>query len=384
MNIGNKFIDQLENDNGLEIDTLVYKNNVFEGTPTKFGKLGYKESNTLDDWKEYLKSKKVFVSDTGIVTKDEQVKDAKKLDFRLRKESMCIDKANKVFVPWGLYAVVGEWGFYKCNKPDTVLGEHVYWTKERKERNKYNQLPRNNLTGYNIDESNYKQGILEDWVEGAIELNGENEYLELKDNPIHSADMNENNFLIEAIVNAKKGPIVSKLEHSHSESQKDEESQKGYLLEITEQGKIKMTLFTDKGEYSQESENIINDGKWHHIIAEIDRKSNGINIYIDGKKSVGANLFAQQIQGSLSNKGNLYIGKKENLVPKIGTVPEWGLSLFSGMIDFIRISRGTLADAETTIEELYNWEFNGPFLKDFYDKPAKGKARDIGAIEYVE
>ena len=34
-------------------------------------------------------------------------------------------------------------------------------------------------------------------------------------------------------------------------------------------------------------------------------------------------------------------------------------------MDFLRVSRGTLKEAETNIEELYDWEFNGPFLKDF-------------------
>jgi hypothetical protein len=49
-------------------------------------------------------------------------------------------------------------------------------------------------------------------------------------------------------------------------------------------------------------------------------------------------------------------------------------------VDFLRIARGTLADAQTSIEELYEWELNGPFLKDFTGKaPADGK-RDAGAI----
>ena len=52
-----------------------------------------------------------------------------------------------------------------------------------------------------------------------------------------------------------------------------------------------------------------------------------------------------------------------------------------GALDFARISLGTLADAETTIEELYAWEFNGPFLKDFCRKAPLGEKRDAGAIE---
>ncbi|MBT7165538.1 MAG: hypothetical protein HN904_22365, partial [Victivallales bacterium] len=54
-----------------------------------------------------------------------------------------------------------------------------------------------------------------------------------------------------------------------------------------------------------------------------------------------------------------------------------------GQLDFLRVSRGTLADAETTIEELYEWEFNGPFLRDFSGRAPTGKGRDAGAIEHI-
>jgi hypothetical protein len=48
--------------------------------------------------------------------------------------------------------------------------------------------------------------------------------------------------------------------------------------------------------------------------------------------------------------------------------------------DFLRVCRSTLAESKTSIEELYAWEFNGPFLRDFTGKvPANGK-RDAGAI----
>ncbi|MCB1127506.1 MAG: hypothetical protein KDM81_13515, partial [Verrucomicrobiae bacterium] len=57
---------------------------------------------------------------------------------------------------------------------------------------------------------------------------------------------------------------------------------------------------------------------------------------------------------------------------------------FDGTIDFLRLAQGTLADADTTIEELYAWEFNGPFLRDFTGREAEGRRRDAGAIELVE
>jgi hypothetical protein len=34
---------------------------------------------------------------------------------------------------------------------------------------------------------------------------------------------------------------------------------------------------------------------------------------------------------------------------------------FTGEIDFLRIAHSSLAESHTTIDELYAWEFSGPF-----------------------
>ena len=72
---------------------------------------------------------------------------------------------------------------------------------------------------------------------------------------------------------------------------------------------------------------------------------------------------------SLANDGDVCVG---------GT-PE-GRHL-DGALDFLRIALGTLADADTTIEELYAWEFDGPFLRDFAGRKPSGAKRDAGALE---
>ncbi len=46
-----------------------------------------------------------------------------------------------------------------------------------------------------------------------------------------------------------------------------------------------------------------------------------------------------------------------------------------------RVSRGTLADAETTIEELYAWQFDSPTLREFVGGLPRDRARDTGAVE---
>lgn len=64
-------------------------------------------------------------------------------------------------------------------------------------------------------------------------------------------------------------------------------------------------------------------------------------------------------------------------------VGHFGEHYFSGGIDFLRVSKGTLRDAETSVEELYKWQFDGPFLYDFSGNPVQGTSRDAGAVEYI-
>jgi len=49
---------------------------------------------------------------------------------------------------------------------------------------------------------------------------------------------------------------------------------------------------------------------------------------------------------------------------------------------FVFLVRIREADADTTIEELYAWEVNGPFLRDFADHKIAGARWDAGAIEF--
>ncbi len=53
-----------------------------------------------------------------------------------------------------------------------------------------------------------------------------------------------------------------------------------------------------------------------------------------------------------------------------------------GIVSKCSRSGYVLEVAETTIEELYKWEFDGPFLKDFHGRPVQGTCRDAGAVEY--
>jgi hypothetical protein len=88
-----------------------------------------------------------------------------------------------------------------------------------------------------------------------------------------------------------------------------------------------------------------------------------MTLYIDGKAAARSNLTLAK-DASLSNAADFTVGQG-----------------FTGELDFLRVCRGTLADAQTTIGELYTWEFDGPFLRDFTGRLPKDGQRDAGAIE---
>jgi len=141
----------------------------------------------------------------------------------------------------------------------------------------------------------------------------------------------------------------------------------GYSL-VRQGGTLRFVLSGANGaEVAVSGKAAIADGAWHHIVAEYDRAAGTLSLFVDGK------LDARQAvadPGSLANAGALTVG---------GTAA--GRSL-EGDLDFLRICRGSLADAQTSIEELHAWQFNGPQLRDFVGNEPQGH-RDAGAIEAV-
>lgn len=117
------------------------------------------------------------------------------------------------------------------------------------------------------------------------------------------------------------------------------------------------------------SKHRINDGEWHHVIAECDREGQTLVLYINGlKEGEGQGISAAV---SLENEGDFLVG---------GTPAG---DCLRGTLEFLRVAQGTLKDAKTDIEELYAWQFDGPFLRDFAGRVPVGR-RDAGALEFVE
>jgi hypothetical protein len=115
------------------------------------------------------------------------------------------------------------------------------------------------------------------------------------------------------------------------------------------------------------SRRIVNDGQWHHVLAEADRQAGTFTIYLDGGQDARGPGLGPDV--SLANEADLYVG---------GTPQGHHLK---GAIDFLRLARGTLADARTTIEELHAWQFDGPFLHDFTGRRRPAEGGCAGAIE---
>jgi len=168
-------------------------------------------------------------------------------------------------------------------------------------------------------------------------------------------DMGANNFLIETVFKTDAGHTNGVLAAKSAQA--------GYELSVGNDGGPCLTLLAGSAKAAVTSTVKVNDGKWHHLLAEVDRAAGNATLYVDGKRVSEGKLDAIAKDAPLSNTADFVVGKG-----------------FAGAMDFLRVCRSTLAESKTSIEELYAWEFDGPFLRDFTGKtPADGK-RDAGAI----
>jgi hypothetical protein len=258
----------------------------------------------------------------------------------------------------GLSAVTGEWHFRRHRGDPTILiDDSMFLTREPQASGDAPET-RNDLRVVGTTHADYEAGALENWVDGALKLDGQRFAAQPKveaRSQRHNLDMNTNNFLIQTYVRVdaqtRNGTITGKLTPGT-----------GYALRVLN-GRLSL-LLRSGGRSAEATGPRINDGKWHHIVAEVDRKASALRLYVDGKLAT-QNTSILPANASFSNEADFIAGK--------GIV---------GAIDFLRVSRGSLADAETTINELYAWEFNGPHLKDFAGRaPARGQRRTVGALE---
>jgi hypothetical protein len=308
-------------------------------------------------------------------------------DFRLNRQSAAVDQGVVAFVPWSLHGVAAEWNFYPAgNDPTQIIDEHWYAKDFLTDRTEYHARPTYPLTVVNADADDYIDGPLESFTAGALRLSpAKKTYATIPhavlDRPFtaklatrarHGQDpavqeftfagddlknpaIHGGNFLVEVYFRADgDGLIIGKKRGA------------GYVLRLQD-GRAAFSIAGEGGDGAElVSDAALADGRWHHLIAEADREARTLALYVDGKlDGTGPGLGPV----SLANDGDLYVGGSP-----------FGHHL-NGTLEFLRIARGTLADAHTTIEELYAWQFDGPALRDMRGAPPQGQARDAGAIE---
>ena len=265
----------------------------------------------------------------------------------------------KVFVPWSLARTIGEWHFRRDNKdPSVVLDEHWWMTPDYDNRSTYKDRPRHDLIGTNIVAEDYVKGPLEDWVDGALRLDyGKSLSTELR---IPESARELTGLVVEMYVK-----II------------DDEQKPGPLVKTD-----KFALYADHGclrfqvgdkevnmSYCRET------SEWLHIFADYENIGGTfkVRIYLNGKQYNG--LF-----GGYSVNGNrgdtlVQLAPTQNLT--LGGETEFE-------IEFLRIALSSLEESQTTIEELYAWQFDGPHLRDFTGKAVSEKhalPRPAGALD---
>ncbi len=461
-----------------------YSRNVFDTITGIFGPFEATGRNyeTLESFREAMQQVKAMAADIGVTAAKPCLRAPADHDFRLTERSAAVDKGVKVFVPWSLYATVGEYPFTPNQAdPSLILDEHWYLKDFMVKRDNYHHAQTYELQGHNISLSNFTQGPLENWTHGALKLNGKDQYLVLpnikpatpinfeiretypanwlivsapvaaipgrlleftirlrnppngeqlsvdltwmkaaafggwiahaghhtidgtgpyafKVKPVKKKDLkdylltiyispdgNWKNKSAHTVVRVKpeKAPMhfdprIAKHNALMECYFKTEPRARGVLvrkmgdvghaLTITDNGTAQIQAGRKDAMRGLKTTMPVNDGKWHHLVAEIDREKQIMNLYLDGRLDASGSGPGPDM--SLANQSALYVG---------GT-PEG--ACLAVTLEFLRFAHGTLADAHTTIEELYAWQFNGPQDRDFTGRKPSDDRRDAGAMEY--
>ena len=346
-------------------ESVAYSRNLFDRIPSTFGGLeGVGPATNLPGFKSLAEKGRLVESDVGILAPGPVLKDPERGDFRPLGGPTEAGRGVKFFVPWGLARTVGEWNFRPDRAtPGVTLDEHWYMSPAVVDRERYYQLPRNDLAGGTLTLERYEQGPLEDWTPSAVKFTGRGSVLTLNPPAVdtypgpHSTDAGS--LLVEAVFRADPASKGSALVSCMGE--------RGYELGFTPGGNLVFRVKAD-AEVSVVSPAPVSDGKWHHVVAEADRKAGLLRLYVNGRRIAEQ---AAMLNGSARNTGRLLVGETATGLP------------FIGSLDFLRIALSSLAESKTSIEELYAWEFDGPFLRDFSGRKPVGK-RAAGALDLSE
>ena len=369
---------------GYEYSSIALSKNVFAGKPSK--RFGVFESagtgyDTLEAMRTAFLARKPLAGDIGERTDQPVMRDPEQHDFHPLPGSAAIDHGVKAFASWGLAKTVGEWQFRRNHSdPSVIADHHWYMMPYYISREHYYEMPTYPLTAVGTTEQSYVASPLEDWAEGALRFNGTDQFaavsMAVMGKPVSyeankqkrtaagadlaNPDIATGNLLIELVLQPDAGKSGSVLVAKLADS--------GYQLALNRAGSVTLTLKSGGHVAELAAGAVITNGAWHHVLAEVDRTAATAVIYIDGRKVAGGPM-ALAAGDSLANDADLLVAKGPHG------------NHFAGAISYLRICRATLAEARTSIDELYDWQFDGPFLRDFAGQPVTGKTRDAGAFE---
>ena len=346
-------------------------------------------------------------------------------DFRLRGGSPAIDKGASYFYPWALSGNVGEWHFTENHaNPEMVVDYSYYMSEAHINRFMYSWIPIYSLHFNTATLEDYVEAPSEDWVHGALSFNGSRfglvgdetmrqninmpitEFIQGRDqrtwrlwnrldkevwsipepedgydsdgNPIFGKDQimsypgerrktlisTTDNLLVEVKFRTEPGFTGGFLLSKH-------DGKSGYALYIDDKGSVQFKISARDSNHIVGTSTVVNDGDWHHILAEVDRETGRMTIYHNGKAE-GEILSALPSDCSIDTPADFVVGKS-------GSGEE---GFLVGAVDFMRVCHGTLEDARTSIGELYAWQYiNGPHIFDMRGQHVKGERRDAGALE---
>jgi hypothetical protein len=356
-------------------ELMAYGHNVFHAVKNLFGvfEVSGRGHEDYASFRRALAERQALDPTLGMSTDQQPLRDPANRDMRPAPGSAAIDMGVKYFVPWGLARMVGEWNFYHVGGDATLIpDEHWYMRDYYRGRGSYHAMPQYPLKAVNVTEEDYVQGELEDWIAGALRLNGRDQYAFVAqqvlnarppgaEGPVQLQTVNvgDSSFILEIYFKTEPGAPQAVLMQKMG-------PQAGYALTVD--GAVTFAARLGGADASASGTTAVNDGAWHHVLAECDRGAGRMRVYVDGRLDAeGAGPGA----GSLANASDFSVG---------GT-PDG--DCLAGTLDFARVSLGSLAEAKTTIEELYEWQFNGPFLRDFAGNEPTGERRDAGALEYL-
>lgn len=405
------------------VPSLAYANNIFHGNAEagrivrkspKTPDVKYVEGKTIEELSQSMHDYPVRFEQLGwraeknpIVGKSSPgpIKDIAEMDFRPSKDSMAIDHGANYFIPWALSGNVGEWHFTE-NHADSTRSIDYSWYQYQAHFNRmmFEFVPSLDLKFNQATLNDYTDSPSEDWCKGAVVFDGKR-FAHILDKDMradilvpfkkvwqekppfppwvipetqgepkkYAADavllypgklrktlvIGTENLLVETIIKCDpscgESGILGKYDGTT-----------GYRLIVNASGQPEFHVASQGQDACAASKQNLKDGKWHHILAELDRKSGRMTMYIDGKEDV-ASQCSLAAETSIDNASDFLVGKTQDE------------KFFKGAMDFMRVCQGTLADAKTDIDELYEWQTNGPFKYDMCGHRPQGK-RTAGAI----